>query len=417
MSGSAGEVFTWNPRSDGLEHVGIEDDSLRDGLQGAFVRHPALDEKKALVESAAAIGIEAAMLGFPSSSPGSRAEAGQLVEHLDRCGIPMVPRFLALADPASIAPIAELNRGTDRDVWADFFVGCSPLRRRVEGWTLKSVLDRIATAGAAARDGGTRFGVSLEDATRTPPEELEQMVHAAVVAGTEVLTVCDTVGESTPEGATRIVRAVRAAAQRAVAGRTSADDRVAEVSIWWHGHDDRGLALANAIAAAEAGADTISGAFLGLGERAGNTALELVVMYLYQAGHKGYRPDRMPGHCRRLAEATGTPVRRNAPLIGDQAFATCTGTHVAALVKARRWGRETEDLVFSSVPAAALGRQQSIMVGPTSGRAAAREALASIGALVDENNVDALLARARSGDRWLEPSEIRALFDTGGAPA
>ncbi|EMF01221.1 2-isopropylmalate synthase [Streptomyces mobaraensis NBRC 13819 = DSM 40847] len=404
-------MFTWNPRPGGLDRVGIEDDSLRDGLQGAFVRHPALDEKKALLESSAAIGVQAAMLGFPSASPGARAEAGRLVEHLDRRGVPLVPRFLALADPASIAPITELDRGSDRDVWADFFVGCSPLRRRVEGWTLDSVLDRITSAGAAAREAGTRFGVSLEDATRTPPEELARMVDAAVGVGAEVLTVCDTVGESTPEGAARVVRAVREAARGAAAGRGP------EPEIWWHGHDDRGFALANAIAAAEAGADTISGAFLGLGERAGNTALELVVMYLYQAGHPGYRPDRVLGHCRRLAEATGMPVRPNAPLIGDQAFATCTGTHVAALVKARRWGRETEDLVFSSVPAAALGRTQTIMVGPTSGRAAAREALASIGAPADEDTVEAVLARARSRDRWLPPSEIRALLGTGGAPA
>jgi len=416
MSENIEELFTWNPRSSGVDHVGIEDDSLRDGLQGAFVRHPSLELKKTLIESAAAIGVQAAMLGFPSSSPGARAEAGRLVEHLDRHGIPMVPRFLALADPASIAPIAELNRASDRDVWADFFVGCSPLRRRVEGWTPKSVLERITTAGAAARDGGTRFGVSLEDATRTPPAELEQMVHAAVGVGAEVLTVCDTVGESTPEGAARIVREVRAAAQRAAAGLPPAD-RSTEVQIWWHGHDDRGLAVANAIAAAEAGADTISGAFLGLGERAGNTALESVLMYLYQAGHRGYRLDRVLDHCRRLAEATATPVRPNAPLIGDQAFATCTGTHVAALVKARRWGREAEDLVFSSVPAAALGRTQSILVGPTSGRAAAREALASAGVLVDDENVDTVLTRARSRDRWLEPSEIRSLFDIGGTAA
>jgi 2-isopropylmalate synthase len=411
MSGSIDELFTWNPRSSGVDHVGIEDDSLRDGLQGAFVRHPPLEVKKSLIESSAAIGVQAAMLGFPSSSPGALAEAGHLVEHLDRRGIPMVPRFLALADPASIAPIAELNRGSDRDVWADFFVGCSPLRRRVEGWTLESVLDRIATAGAAARDGGTRFGVSLEDATRTPPEELEQMVNTAIEVGAEVLTVCDTVGESTPEGAAHIVREVRAAARRAVA------DDGPEVRIWWHGHDDRGLAVANAVAAAEAGADTISGAFLGLGERAGNTALETVLMYLYQAGHKGYRLDLVLDHCRRLAEATGSPVRPNAPLIGDQAFATCTGTHVAALVKARRSSREAEDLVFSSVPAAVLGRTQSIFVGPTSGRAAAREALASAGVLVDEDNVDTVLTRARSRDRWLEPSEIRSLFDIGGTAA
>jgi 2-isopropylmalate synthase len=406
------KLFTWNPNSSGVDHVGIEDDSLRDGLQGAFVHHPPVEVKKALLESAAAIGIQAAMLGFPSCSPDASAEAGQLVEHLDKHDIPLVPRFLALADPASIAPISRLDRDSDRDVWADFFVGCSPLRRAVEGWSLDGVLDRIRVAGSAAHEAGTRFGVSLEDATRTPPEELEQMVHAAIGTGAEVVTVCDTVGDSTPEGAARIVRAVQDAVRRAVT------EDGPEVKIWWHGHDDRGLAVANAIAAAEAGADTISGAFLGLGERAGNTALESVLMHLHQGGHKGYRMDLVHEHCRRLAEATATPIRVNAPLVGDQAFATCTGTHVAALLKARQWGgREAEDLVFSSVAAGALGRSQSIFVGPTSGRAAAREALASVGAPVDDATVEAVLARARSRDRWIEPAEVRAMFNVGGTAA
>jgi isopropylmalate/homocitrate/citramalate synthase len=285
----------------------------------------------------------------------------------------------------------------DRDVWADFFIATSALRRHVEGWSAKDVLDRIERTSEALVRGDTPFGISIEDATRTSPGDLEKVVTTATNAGAQVLTICDTVGEATPLGAARLVAFVR-------------DRAPSSVEVWWHGHDDRGLSLANAIAAAEAGASTISGAFLGLGERTGNTPLEQVVMFLHQVGHRGYRVDVLHAYCEALAHLTETPIRANAPIIGSQAFATRTGTHSAGLLKARALGWDFEDLLFSSVPAAALGRVQEIGIGPGSGTANARHVLRALAIEPSDENIATLLRHAKSSERWFTNGEVAALY-------
>lgn len=400
-------LYTWNDvaaGADPLARVKIEDDSLRDGLQGAFVRKPDLAQKQALLELSAAVGTQAAMLGFPASSPLEREECAALVSFLTERELPVVPRFLARARPADVEPIIELHHGARRDVWADFFMGCSPLRRAVEGWEIPDQLDRIRTTGERLRRSGTPFGVSLEDASRTPPGELREYIGAALDCGARVLTLCDTVGDCTPEGAARLTRF----ALEAIAARGAA------VEVWWHGHNDRGLALANALASAGAGASTISGAFLGIGERAGNTALEQVVTFLAQGGNPHYRVEALEPYCRRLAEATGTAIPPNAPLIGRQAFATATGTHSAALLKARSRGGDWEDHVFSSVPAGLLGRAQDISIGPGSGLSNALHALAGLQLRADDQIARRLLHHAKSGDHSLTADEIRRWYAAEG---
>lgn len=394
-------LFMWSPAAAvSLGRVKIEDDTLRDGLQGAFVRRPSLEEKKELLALSAAVGTQAAMLGFPASSASEFEHCRTLVAFLDERELALVPRFLARAMIADVEPIAALQEGARRPVWADFFVGCSPLRRTIEGWALSSQLENIRRTGEFLFRSGVPFGVSLEDASRTPPEDLRLYIDAALTCGARVLTICDTVGDATPSGAAQLIRFVK----QAIAGRDGA------VEIWWHGHNDRGLALANALAAAEAGADALSGSFLGIGERTGNTPLEQVVMFLAQSGHPGYRIEALVPYCSRLAEITDSPIPLHAPLVGLQAFATCTGTHAAAILKARKLGTDFEDYVFSSVPASRLGRSQELPLGPTSGMATARHALAQLLVEVTEENARQLLGHAKRAERPLTPDEIRRFY-------
>jgi 2-isopropylmalate synthase len=191
-------------------------------------------------------------------------------------------------------------------------------------------------------------------------------------------------------------------------------DRISEtgkdISVTWHGHNDRGLALVNSLAAAEEGAGVISGAFLGIGERSGNTALEQVIMYLYQHGASHFRVNGVPAYCKRLAECVDLPISKNAPLVGEQAFATCTGTHASAILKARTLGADFEDLVFSCVPASKLGRRQELMIGPLSGLANAKYMLDLISVESTLDNASKLLNEAKRHNRWLETEEIRSLF-------
>lgn len=400
-------LSSWNPiASTRLRDVKIEDDSLRDGLQGAFVRRPSVEEKQALLRLAAAVGVQAAMLGFPAASSHEHRQCERLVAFIEAERLPIVPRFLARATLDDVAPIIELNRGASRPVWADYFIGCSPLRRHIEGWDLDRILAAMQSTGELLRKHETPFGVSLEDASRTPPELLERLLATALASGAQVVTLCDTVGDCTPDGARRLTQFVR----------ERVDAEHPDVEIWWHGHDDRGLALANALVAAQAGADAISGSFLGIGERSGNTALEQVVVELVRAGHPGYCLDALLPYCEALAEATHSPIPAHAPLVGRQAFATSTGTHAAAILKARVLGPEFEDYVFSSVSARALGRRQVLEVGPNSGLASARHALADLGIEASEANARRLLDAAKVSEATLSPAAIRSLYDAPLAP-
>jgi isopropylmalate/homocitrate/citramalate synthase len=394
-------LHSWNPTPLAHLHtVQLEDDSLRDGLQGAFVRKPSIEQKQELLQLAAGVGVDAAMLGFPAMSAAEQQDCRTLVRFIEQRKLRIVPRFLARAKIEDVAPIAELNRESDVDVWADFFVGVSPLRRHVEKWPHADVLRRITEVAQYLRAQRCRFGISIEDASRTPPDELKSVIDAALDGGAEILTICDTVGDLVPAGAERLVRYVLDVVAR----------RGQQAAVWWHGHNDKGLALANAIAAAAAGAHAVSGSFLGIGERTGNTALEQVVMYLHQSGSKRFRVDRLVAYCRKLAEYTDSAISAHAPLVGSQAFATCTGTHAAAIIKARALGADFEDYVFSGVPASELGRLQEVLIGPTSGAANARHMLERLHQDACEANVNRLLQYAKTKDRWLSSEEILSLF-------
>jgi 2-isopropylmalate synthase len=238
-----------------------------------------------------------------------------------------------------------------------------------------------------------------EDATRARPDTLRELFRVALDAGATRLCLCDTVGHATPDGVRRLVGFTRAFLA----------ERGAKVALDWHGHADRGLALANALAALDAGVDRAHGTALGLGERTGNTPLELLVLNLSLAGR--WPPDLVPvaEYCRTAAQVLGVAIPADHPLVGSGAFRTATGVHAAAIRKARGLGQWLTDRVYAAVPAAALGRQQQVCIGPQSGRANVEAWLAAHGVAAPLGLVDALLEKARSADHVLSDEEVGAL--------
>ncbi len=259
------------------------------------------------------------------------------------------------------------------------------------------MLHCVRTSGKYLFDNNTKFGISLEDASRTPPGDIELAIGTAIDAGAASISICDTVGECTPDGAAKLTEFCMKQIEKAGI----------HIDVVWHGHNDKGLSLANAMAAAMAGAQTISGTFSGLGERAGNTPLEQIIMLLFQAGNTQFDLTSLSPYCRKLAEYTHTPIPANTPLTGSQAFATSAGTHAAAILKARQLGQNFEDYVFSGVPASVLGRIQDVIIGPASGRANARYMLEQIGITATEDFVQKLMKHARTKDRRLTSEDIR----------
>jgi len=394
-------MYDWNPKSNSfLLKTRIEDDSLRDGLQGAFVRKPTIKEKIELVQLSAEVGVQSLMLGFPAISPQELAECRTLLEYIQSKNLKTDAIFLARAHIDDLKAIVELHKNVSSSAEAAIYLGTSPLRRYIEKWDLKDMLKKCETACDYMANQNVRFGFSVEDATRTPPEDLLSIIRITSQANAATIDICDTAGASTPEGAFKLVSFVKEQIEKLGSS----------MKITWHGHNDRGLGVANSIAAAQAGASGISGSFLGIGERTGNAPLEQIAMYLHQAGNRLYTLDKISPYCMALAKYTNTEIRPEAPIVGSQAFATCTGTHAAAVLKARKHGIDFEDYIFSGVPASKLGRKQEILIGPTSGMAVSYYVIEQLGLPSTEDNAYALLEYAKTQSQLLSNKDIQLFF-------
>jgi 2-isopropylmalate synthase len=169
------------------------------------------------------------------------------------------------------------------------------------------------------------------------------------------------VGHATPEGVAALVGFVKSVIKEI--GMTG------EVTIDWHGHQDRGLGVINAIAAYEAGADRLHGTGLGIGERVGNTPMDQLMVNLQLMGYIDRDLTNLTRYCDAVSTATAVPIPISYPMVGHDAFRTATGVHAAAVIKAFNKGDEwLADMVYSGVPARMLNREQTIEIGPMSGK-------------------------------------------------
>lgn len=396
-------LFDWNQNNNNYSNVGIEDDTLRDGLQGAFLKKPSLDQKLELLENSAEIGIEDAMIGFPAASSDEFNDCLHLIKELDNKQISLNLYFLARAITSDLEPIVRLKNHTSRYVCADFFIGLSRLRAVVENWNFDTLLEKCEAAATFMNKEGAAFSISLEDVTRANPEDINKVIQLAVEKKAERITICDTVGALLPQGTSRIIAFVKQQMQK----------YTHKPRLGWHGHNDNGLALANSIAAIDEGVDFISGAFAGIGERSGNVSLEQIIYFLYQHGNRQYKIDKVISHCQKLAEYTEYSIPSNAPLIGSQVFSTSTGTHCSAIIKAKKMGIDFEDYIFSSVPASKLMREQDIYINYNSGSSNVAYILEMLGVKINQMNIDKILNHAKKARQNIMKNEIQEIL--GGA--
>jgi 2-isopropylmalate synthase len=306
---------------------------------------------------------------------------------------------------ADIRPIADIVQRTGVPIECCAFIGSSPIRRHTEGWTLDFLQKTTEEAvGFAVREGLTVMYVT-EDTTRADPESLRALFGTALRAGASRLCVADTVGHATPSGARAVVRYVRSIVA----------EHGSEAGIDWHGHSDRGFGVANALAALDAGAGRLHGAALGIGERCGNTPMDLLLVNLVMLGYLDRDLTTLPAYCAAVSRACDVPIPPNYPVVGADAFRTATGVHAAAVMKAfRRGDRALMDAVYAAVPASLVGREQEIEVGPMSGRSNVVFWLERRGLPASDEIVDRVFAAAKASNRTLSAAQVQAILD---APA
>ncbi len=359
------------------ERLIILDTTLRDGEQSPGVALSA-DDKLAIARQLARLQVDVIEAGFPFSSPGDHAAVRAIAEQIDgpviaglsRCFEKDVRQCAEALEPAARARI-------------HVFIGTSPVHRDSQlHMSQQQVLDRVVSMTALAATFRDDVEFSPMDASRTEPEYLAEVVAAAITAGATTINLPDTVGYATPDEWRGLIDWLR--------GCVPALD---SVTLSVHCHNDLGLAVANSLASVRAGARQVETCVNGIGERAGNAALEEVAMatrlhpevfgVATRLDHSQlFRTSRL------VSQLTGMLVQPNKAVVGANAFAHHSGIHQDGVLKDRR--------TFEIMDAAEVGAGSTLVLGKLSGRHALRSRLEELGYTLDDEELKRAFVRFKA---------------------
>jgi 2-isopropylmalate synthase len=379
----------------------LDDETLRDGLQSPSVCTPTIEQKIDILRRMDVLGIDTADLGLPGAGPHVAADVERLARAMQDERLTIKANCAARTVVADIKPIADIVQKTGMPIECCAFIGSSPIRQYAEGWTIDYLKKTTEEAIRFAVGEGLTVMYVTEDTTRADPDSLRELFTTAVRAGASRLCVADTVGHATPTGAGAVVRFVKCLV----------DELHVDVGIDWHGHCDRGFGVASALAAIEAGVTRVHGAALGIGERCGNTPMDLLLVNLVMMGYIDADLSTLPAYCEAVARACDVPIPPNYPVVGADAFRTATGVHAAAVVKAfRKHDRALMDAVYASVPASLVGREQEIEIGPMSGKSNVVFWLERRNLPASDEIVDRIFTAAKKSTRTLTDEQVRRIL-------
>ena len=377
--------------------VELDDETLRDGLQGPSVRNPPTEVKKRLLHLMDRLGIDSADIGLPGASDRARTEIVALARETTRLK-KLRPNMALRTHPLDVAAAIRAAEESGVAIEACAFIGSSPIRRFAEDWSLDTMLKSVETSVTALAKARLPIMFVTEDTTRADAETLVKLYDTAIGSGAKRICASDTVGHATPEGVRNLLTFLR---KDVIRGR--------DIKLDYHGHNDRGLGTINALSATSV-ADRVHGSALGIGERVGNTSMDqlLINMQLWGLIDRDLSP--LVEYVSLVSEHCGVPIPANYPALGADAFRTGTGVHAAAVIKAIRKGdRALADSVYSGVPASVLGREQRIEVGPMSGESNVVFWLETHGHEATQERVARILERAKASDRLLTIEELERL--------
>ncbi|MFM2244427.1 MAG: hypothetical protein RL071_501 [Pseudomonadota bacterium] len=399
-------VYDWNRMGDTvsppLRRVKFVDETLRDGIQCPSVTDPGIEDKKQIVRLLAAVGVDHVDVGLPGAGPRAVADVRVLTELIRDERLPILPQCAARTHANDIRPVIEISEKTGVPIEVMAFLGTSPIRLYAEGWDEAVLEQRTRESVRMAKQAGLPCTFVTEDTIRSHPETLRRLFTAAIEEGADGLCVCDTVGHATPNGVFNLVHYTRTLI-RSLGTQTRVD---------WHGHNDRGFGLGNALSAIEAGADRVHGTVLGMGERVGNTPLDLFLVNLRLLGVIDNDLSRLAELVDLASQACVWPIPVNYPVFGKDAFRTGTGVHAAAVIKALKKGHDwLADSVYSGVPARWFGRAQQIEIGHMAGDSNILYWLSSRGLPTTPELVGAIRERAKATSRVLDDAEVMEVVE------
>lgn len=400
-------IYDWNRSLPGDNFVPagpvfLNDETLRDGLQSPSVRDPSVEEKLRILHLMESLGINFLDLGLPGAGPRAQEHVEILAREIASNRMTIRPNCAARTHENDIRPIAEIAQRTGVRIDAATFIGSSPIRRYTEGWTEDFLLQATEKAVKFAKSLNLDVMYVTEDTSRCDPQMIKRLYSTAINCGAHTIVVCDTAGHSTPVGAYALTKFVIDEVVKPSGENIRVD---------WHGHCDRGFAVANSIAALAAGANCVHACALGTGERVGNTQMDQMLVNLKLMGVKPWDEQDLTSlrdYCETVSRATAVPIPPNYPVVGEDAFRTATGVHASAVIKAyKKKDVELADAVYSGVPAHLFGLEQIIDIGPMSGKSNILFWLERHSIPISDDVVERIYRRAKTSDHTLSEAEIR----------
>lgn len=396
-------IYDWNlveaPEKP-KQRIMVTDETLRDGLQSPSVIQPEIQDKVYLLYLMNDLGIDTADLGLCGAGENFKYHVTVLAKEIVKQKMPIQPQSAARSVISDIAPIVEVSQEVGVPIEAAIFVGTSPIRQYAEGWDINFLLKQTEESVSFAVKNGIPVMFVTEDTIRTQPETLRQIYTTAIRAGAHRICVSDTVGHITPHGVRALIKFLRKVV----------DEIDPSVGIDWHGHKDRGLDVINSLTAIEAGADRVHACGLGIGERSGNTPMELLLVNLNLLGWANRDLTKLPEYCDVISDKCGAVIPFNYPIVGADSFRTATGVHAAAIAKALTKNDDwLAEHVYCGVPSSMVGRVQDIEIGPMSGEHNVRFFLRKN--KIEENPayVTKILEVAKRSNRLLTDDDVRRI--------
>ena len=390
-----------------VQIIKIDDETLRDGLQGTQLEQSITLNEKIIYLELAAPFVDHFDVGYPNSHKNQLNDALQVISHgLERnlrTTYSMAGRAPVWTD---LHPMVEIFKQVEHrldnglTVRADIFFDSSSRRAKIEGWDREEMLSAIEANIKTLKQHGLRVMYVAEMATITPPNQLKESFERAINAGADVLCIADTTGIADQKAMRNI-------------SRWSLEEigRVYEHIEWdAHCHNHLGLAVANSLTAVEEGFNEVHGTVLWLGEGPGNAdnANLLTVLVV-----KGYLDRDLRGLKKFYAEASdlfGIPIPTSAPVVGRSAHRTSSGIHARAIEKQR----ETEESgnIYFAYPPEIVGDAASAEIGPSSSPANVRLKLLTWGIIPDDETIENLLEEAKRSGRILSENTISRITRT-----
>lgn len=382
--------------------IELQDETLRDGLQASYVVHPTIEQKIYLLHLMEKIGLEGADIGYPGSGERHLRDVIDLAKYKLSNGYKLKLSCAGRTTKEDVLPIVKASEAAGEPIEADLFIGSSEIRKVVQEWDLDDMKRQVWDSVTLAVQNGLPVMFVTEDTTRAHPQTLLQLYRTGIEAGADRICLSDTVGNATPVHTRNLIAFVRDQIIR---------DK--KIKLDWHGHRDTGLDIANGLAAARCRVNRIHGTALGVGERAGNASMHLLVANFNRLGISSYNAQYLEEYSEFASRVLQVSVPVNEPIIGREAFNTASGVHAAAIFKARQKGLpDLANTVYSPFNPRIVGRDVDIRIGPMSGKANVELVLEKLGLISNEELVEKVLQYAKNSGHILSDREVRRLVES-----